>query len=170
MRVTASEVMGVEVLSPVLARLQSEHPGLTFELVLTNRVQDLLRRGADIAIRMTQPQQALLIARRVGQVALGLYAHRQYLDQRGTPQTLADLAGLTLIGCDQETPFLRAATKALPQWQRAAFALRTDSDLAQLAFIRAGGGTGVCQVALARRDPRVVRVLPRLVAQASRHG
>ncbi len=163
-RVTASEVMGVEVLPPILARLQGEHPGLTVELVLTNRVQDLLRREADIAIRMAQPKQELLIARRMGEVALGLFAHRQYLDKRGTPQTLADLAGHTLIGFDQETPFLRAATKALPQWQRGAFALRTDSDLAQLAFIRAGGGIGVCQVALARRDPPLVRVLPQLVA------
>ncbi|MCT9812042.1 LysR family transcriptional regulator [Acidovorax sp. Be4] len=163
-RVTASEVMGVEVLPPILARLQGEHPGLTVELVLTNRVQDLLRREADIAIRMAQPKQELLIARRVGEVALGLYAHSQYLDKRGTPRTLADLAGHTLIGFDQETPFLRAATKDFPQWQRAAFALRTDSDLAQLAFIRAGGGIGACQVTLARRDPSLVRVLPQRVA------
>ncbi|MOA07325.1 transcriptional regulator [compost metagenome] len=163
-RVTASEVMGVEVLPPILARLQGEHPGLTVELVLTSRVQDLLRREADISIRMTQPKQDLLIARRVGEVALGLYAHSKYLEKRGMPQTLADLAGHTLIGFDQETPFLRDATKALPQWQRGAFALRTDSDLAQLAFIRAGGGIGACQVALARRDPQLLRVLPGLVA------
>lgn len=127
-------------------------------------MQDLLRREADIAIRMTQPKQELLIARRVGEVALGLYAHSKYLGERGTPQTLADLAGHRLIGFDQETPFLRAATKALPQWQRAAFALRTDSDLAQLAFIRAGGGIGVCQVALAQRDSQLVRVLPQVAS------
>ena len=54
-RVTVSEVIGVEVLPPIIAQLQRTHPGLTIELVLTNRVQDLLQREADIAVRMTQP-------------------------------------------------------------------------------------------------------------------
>jgi DNA-binding transcriptional LysR family regulator len=82
-RVSASEVVGVEVLPPILARLQQEHPLLKVELVLTNRVQDLLRREADIAVRMTQPKQGMLIARRVGEVALGLHAHRSYVARRG---------------------------------------------------------------------------------------
>lgn len=43
---------------------------------------------------------------------------------------------------------------------RGLFALRADSDLAQLAAIRAGFGIGVCQVALAQREPRLLRVLP----------
>ncbi|AYQ29419.1 MULTISPECIES: LysR family transcriptional regulator [unclassified Polaromonas] len=159
-RVTVSEVIGVEVLPPIVAQLQRAHPGLTIELVLTNRVQDLLQREADIAVRMTQPKQELLIARRVGEVELGLYARRDYLDARGTPQSSADLARHALIGFDEETPFLRSARKALPAWKRAAFSTRTDSDLAQLALIRAGAGIGVCQSALAARDPALVRVLP----------
>ena len=132
-RITASEVIGVEVLPSIIAQLQSEHPALKVELVLTNRVQDLLRREADIAIRMTQPKQDLLIARRVGQVELGLHAHKKYLRDHGTLHTLVDLAEHALIGFDEETSFLRAARKAMPVWRRDAFALRTDSDLAQLA-------------------------------------
>lgn len=58
------------------------------------------------------------------------------------------------------TPFLRDATRNVPAWSRDAFAFRADSDLAQLAMIRAGYGIGGCQVPLARRDPRLVRVLP----------
>lgn len=159
-RITASEVIGMEVLPPILAKLQTEHPGLKLELVLTNRVQDLLKREADIAIRMTQPQQELLIARRVGTVQLGLYAHQGYLLRRGTPMSLADLAQHALIGFDEETPFVRTARKAFPSWQREAFSVRTDSDMAQLAMIRAGGGIGVCQVAIAARDPQLVHLLP----------
>jgi DNA-binding transcriptional LysR family regulator len=158
--VTASEVMGVEVLPPILTQLQRDHPGLKVELVLSNRVQDLLKREADIAIRMTQPKQELLIARRVGEVRLGLHAHPDYLHQRGTPQSMADLAQHALIGFDEETPFVRSARKGFPVWQREAFALRTDSDMAQLALIRAGYGIGICQVPLAARNPQLVRVLP----------
>ncbi len=159
-RITASEVIGVEVLPPILADLLATYPDLKLELVLTNRVQDLLNREADIAVRMTQPKQEQLIARRVGEVSLGLHAHTTYLQRRGTPQTLEDLAQHALIGFDEETPFVRAARKGFPLWNRDAFALRTDSDVGQLALIRAGCGIGICQVALAAREPNLVHLLP----------
>jgi DNA-binding transcriptional LysR family regulator len=158
-RISASEIIGAEVLAPIVTQLRTTHPGLKIELALTNRVQDLLLREADIAIRMTQPLQDALIARRVGVVELGLHAHPHYLQQHGTPESLAELARHALIGFDAETPFLRAASKALPGWNRDAFALRTDSDLAQLALIRAGAGIGICRVVLARRAPELIRVL-----------
>jgi DNA-binding transcriptional LysR family regulator len=159
-RVTASETIGVEVIPSILAELQQRHPQLKIELVLSNRLQDLLRREADIAVRMTNPEQESLIARRVGRVSLGLHAHRAYLERRGVPRSVSDLARHSLIGFDDETPFLREASKALPGWNRQAFSLRANSDVAQLALIRAGCGIGVCQVPLARRDPALVRVLP----------
>jgi DNA-binding transcriptional LysR family regulator len=159
-RISASEVIGVEVLPPILAKLRQEHPLLRIELVPTNRVQDLLQREADIAVRMTQPKQEMLIARRVGDVALGLHAHSDYLRQYGTPRAPEDLSRHALIGFDEETPFLRAARKLFPAWTRDAFSLRSSSDLGQLALIRAGCGIGFCQVALARRDTELVRLLP----------
>ena len=97
----------------------------------------------------------------MGDVVVGLYAHKSYVAQRGAPRTPADLALHSLIGFDEETPFIRAARKALPAWTREALSLRTDSDIGQLALIRSGCGIGACQVALARRDPSLVRVLPR---------
>jgi DNA-binding transcriptional LysR family regulator len=162
-RVSASEVVGVETLPPIVARLRQRHPQLRLELVLTNRVQDLLRREADIAIRMAEPKQEQLIARRVADVRVGLYAHPRYLAAHGAPRRVVELAQHALVGFDEETPFLRAARKALPQWTRAAFSLRSDSDLGQLALIRAGCGIGVCQVGIAERDPNLVRVLSRQV-------
>lgn len=159
-RVTASEVIGQEVLPPILAQLQEAHPDLTVELVLTNRVQDLLQREADIAVRMTQPKQEQLIARRIGALPLGLHAHKDYLRKHGTPKSLAEVAQHALIGFDEETPFVRAARKNFPLWRREIFAVRTDSDMAQMSMIRAGAGIGVCQVALAARDPDLVNVLP----------
>ena len=160
-RISASEVIGGEVLPHVLARLREDHPNLAIELVLTNRVQDLLRREADIAVRMAPPKQGALVAKRVSPIILGLHAHQSYLAHSGMPTKLSDLQRHSLIGFDGETPFLRAARKSLPMWTREAFSLRTDSDLGQLALIRAGCGIGVCQVGIARRDPSLVRVLPR---------
>lgn len=164
-RISASEVIGIEVLPPVLAQLRRDHPGLTLELAPTNRVQNLLLREADIAVRMAPPKQEQLIARSVGAVDIGLFAHKDYLRRHGTPTRPADLASHALIGYDVLTPFLREAGKRFPiPWHRDTFALRADSDLAQLALIRAGAGIGVCQAALARRDKALVRVLPRQAA------
>jgi DNA-binding transcriptional LysR family regulator len=160
-RVTASDVIGVEVLPPIVAGLREEHPELVVELVLTDRIQDLLRREADIAVRMTRPRQELLVARRVGQIELGIHAHRRYLSRHGTPSNIAQLADHALIGFDQTTAFIRSAGKALDGWRREAFALRTDNNLGQLALIRAGAGSGICQAGLARRDESLVRLFPR---------
>ncbi|VVD84654.1 LysR family transcriptional regulator [Pandoraea communis] len=159
-RISASEVVGVEVLPPILSALRRAHPQLTLELVPTNRIQDLLHREVDIAVRMAAPQQDALIARRVGNIDIGLHARDDYLTRYGTPSSMTELARHALIGFDQMTPFLREATRNVPLWSRDAFAFRADSDLAQLAMIRAGYGIGGCQVPLARRDARLVRVLP----------
>ena len=158
-RVTASEVVGVEHLPPILAALRRRHGGLAIELVLSNAVDNLLQREADIAVRMVEPAQEALIARRLQPVMLGLHAHRSYLERCGTPASVDELRDHDLIGFDQGTPAIRAIVARFPALDRPAFALRTDSDLAQLAAIRAGFGIGVCQVQVARRDPDLVHVL-----------
>ncbi|MDG3576070.1 LysR family transcriptional regulator [Rhizobium sp. YJ-22] len=157
-RISASDVVGVEVLPPILAALQGEHPGLTVELSLSDKIEDLLRREADIAVRMTAPRQEVLLVRTVGPVALGLHARRDYLDRHGMPETPNDLARHRLIGFDRETAFIRAAMDALPMLSGLSFAFRSDNNLAQLAAIRAGMGIGLCQVPLARREPDLVRL------------
>ncbi|OZG70016.1 LysR family transcriptional regulator [Hahella sp. CCB-MM4] len=159
-RITASDVIGVEVLPPIIARLRRNHPHLQIELVLSNRVQDLMTREADIAVRMIQPRQAQLIARSIGKIELGLHATQDYLDRYGYPESLGDLEQHTLIGFDRPTAFTREAMKSLPGLEREMFSLRSDSDLAQLAMIRAGAGVGVCQVALARQSRDLHHLLP----------
>ena len=158
-RISASDIAGVEHLPPVLAQLRRDHPGLVIELALTDRGDDLLQREADIAVRMTEPTQGALVARRLPAIDLGFHAHRDYVVRRGTPTTLADLAGHDLIGFDTETPAMRGMMTHLPGLSRSNFALRSDSNLAQLAAIRAGFGIGFCQVVVARNDHTLVRLL-----------
>jgi DNA-binding transcriptional LysR family regulator len=158
-RISASEVVGVEHLPPILAELRRRYPMLQLELVLSNKVDDLLGRQADIAVRMTEPVQQALVTRRIGSVAVGLHAHRSYLDRRGVPATMEELADHDLIGFDAETPAIRALAGRFPTLHRGLFGLRADSDLAQLAAIRAGFGIGFCQVQVARRSPDLARLL-----------
>ncbi|GIL41010.1 LysR family transcriptional regulator [Roseiterribacter gracilis] len=159
-RLTASEVISIEVLPPILAELRHAHPGLVIELVVSNRNEDLLRRDADIAVRMVQPTQRALVAKRIGAIELGLHAHPAYLARAGKPRTAADLAQHAVVGFDQPSLFARGLTIGNHAVTREMFSLRADNDLAQLAAIRAGYGIGVCQVPLGRRAPGLVRILP----------
>ncbi|SDA36394.1 DNA-binding transcriptional regulator, LysR family [Sphingomonas sp. NFR15] len=156
-RISASEVVGVEVLPPILATLHAAHPGLALELLLTNTTSDLLRRDADIAVRMTQPKQQALLAKSTGRIRLGFYAHRDYLARSAPIENAADLASHALIGFDRDAASLRAINAVWPDLP--GFALRTDNQLAQVAAVRAGFGIGVVQDPIARRDPALFPVL-----------
>ena len=158
-RLTAREIIGAEVLPPLLAAYRPRHPGVTIELSLDNQQQDLLRGAADIAVRMVRPSQDALVARRLGDTHLGLYAHRRYVETEGRPEVLAELERHAMVGFDRETPFLRGLMQRLPLAGHG-FAFRADSDLAQLAALRAGFGIGFVQHGVARRDPDLIPICP----------
>ncbi len=158
-RLTASVVVGAEVLPPILARFSADHPAIALELSLSNRNQDLARGEADLAVRMARPTQSGLVARRIGRTPIGLYAHRDYLARFGTPHSLADLAHHCLIGFDRDDSSFRSVGAKAP-FTREAFRFRCDDELAQIAALRAGVGIGGCQEGVARRSPELVAVLP----------
>jgi DNA-binding transcriptional LysR family regulator len=147
------------VLPPILAEFARAHPGIELELSLSNRNEDLLRRDADIAVRMARPSQKALIARRIGSVKIGLFAHHSYVEAHGLPHTPADFRHHRLIGFDRDMHILRTTGGAAARLQRKDFAVRTDSIAAQIAMLRAGLGITACQVNVARRDPNLVPVL-----------
>jgi DNA-binding transcriptional LysR family regulator len=163
-RLTASEIVGCEVLPPLLAEFGRTHPKVAVELVLSNRNQDLLRRDADIAIRMVRPQQTALVSRRIGQVKIGLYAHKTYLKARGIPRTERDLAQHAVIGWDRDATPFRHVGGPISVLSREAFTFRCDSDLGRLAALRAGVGIGGCQKAIARHESALLPVLPERVS------
>jgi DNA-binding transcriptional LysR family regulator len=157
-RLTAADVVAVEVLPPILSEFRYQYPNTVIELSVSNQMVDLLRRDADIAVRMVRPKQKALLAKRAGKVVLGFYAHRRYLERYGYPERLEDLAHHTLIGFDRVAPaeFLDAAPIPV---SRELFAFRCDNDLALLAALRAGFGVGICHTGIARRDPDLLPLL-----------
>ena len=163
-RITASEIVGAEVLPPMLGNLRLAYPGLEFELVLSNAVDNLLRRDADIAVRMVEPIQEALVVKKLGMVTVGLHAHRDYLKRAGKPLSVKDLSRHTLVGFDYETPALRAMRARLSGSEGLRFAFRADNDIAQLQAIRSGFGIGFCQLGLAKRDRTLVQVLNKEIA------
>jgi DNA-binding transcriptional LysR family regulator len=129
------------------------------ELALSNRNEDLLRGDADIAVRMARPTQGTLVAKRIGRVDIGLYAHRRYLKARAMPRKLEDLRQHALIGFDRDQAYARVLERMGVPFTRDMLAFRSDSHLAQLAALRAGLGIGVCQLGIARRQKNLVPLL-----------
>lgn len=159
-RIAASHVVGAEILPWVLSPLLAAHPGLAVELALSNDQADLLRHEADLAIRMVRPAQGSLVARRLGSVPLGLFAHRSYLERAGQPLGVEDLSAHVLIGPDSDLTSLAAFEALGLPLARADLRIRTDHDAAQIASVQAGAGIGMMQKGIAARDPMLEAVLP----------
>ncbi len=161
-RITASQPVACVLLPPVLARMRQALPEVQVELVSSNEVTNLLRREADIALRMVQPTQASLVAKRIGKVTLGTYAHRDYLRRRGTPRQPVDLLQHELIGNDRHEDILRGFAAMGYPVPREQFAFRTDDLMAYWEAVRSGLGIGFVGHYMARTDPDVVGILPML--------
>ncbi|MEZ5653721.1 MAG: LysR family transcriptional regulator [Burkholderiaceae bacterium] len=161
-RITASRKFAVHVLPRMIAALQIEAPEIDIALVASDEVSNLLRRDADIAVRMVDPEQGSLIARRIGKVPVVAVAHRDYIARHGLPRSLPDLLQHRLIGPDHDTAVVE-------QMRRLAISLghlpdavprnfRSDDYVVQMAAVRAGLGIGFLTESWPRSDPDLVIV------------
>jgi DNA-binding transcriptional LysR family regulator len=157
-RISASQPIACVLLPPLLSRMRLALPEITVELVVSN----LLKREADIALRMVQPDQSSLIAKRVGAVTIGVYAHQDYLRRRGSPKQPADLLTHDLIAGDKDDSVARGLAAFGYFVDPARLVLRTDDFMAQLSAVRAGVGIAFISDYLTQTDPQLVPLLPQL--------
>jgi len=165
-RVTTSQVAATWLLPTVLARLQREHPEIEIELVASNELTNLLRREADIAVRMVRPVQQSLIARKLGEIEIVAAAHQRYLADAPPLRVPEDLAAHRLIGFDRDDAIIRGAARMGLVLSRGDFALRTDDQVAYGRLVAAGAGIGFVARYNLRDWPGVVAVLPALAVGA----
>ncbi|RVD69443.1 MAG: LysR family transcriptional regulator [Mesorhizobium sp.] len=161
-RIAASEVVAAYVLPDITARLGVEEPGIEVEIVASNQVENLLRRDADIAIRMVKPAQNELVARKVADIPLRFCAAKAYLDRRGRPSRPGDLADHTLVGFDRSDEIVRGLNAFGIPVSRGSFRFRTDNQIVLWEAVRTGNGIGIGQEPLAERDPSLELLLPGL--------
>ena len=161
-RITASQPVACYLLPPILSDMRRALPEIQVELESSNVVSNLLRREADIAVRMVRPDQSTLVVKKIGAVKVGTYASRDYLARRGTPKLSTDLLNHDLIGYDKEDVILRGFRAFGQNISREAFACRSDDLIVQWEAARAGLGIGFFANYLARTDPDVLTILPSL--------
>jgi DNA-binding transcriptional LysR family regulator len=164
-RITTSDVAATWLLPPVLAALRVAEPGIQIELVASNALSNLLRREADIAVRMVRPTQGSLVARKLGEIGICAAAHDRYLRRAGTPRRPEDLARHALIGYDSDTTIEQGFARLGLPLQRAQFALRTDNQIVYSQLVAAGAGIGFVAAYTLRGWPGVQPLLPMLKIQ-----
>ncbi|MDH5178182.1 MAG: LysR family transcriptional regulator [Gammaproteobacteria bacterium] len=158
-RISANDVVGVYLLPPAIKALRELHPGLQIEIVIDNRISNLSKREADIALRMFQPTQPDLVARRLPDMALGFFAHTDYLKKYGIPETMEQFVTHNIIGMDEGMEFIEGGRQLGFEFERHHFAIRTDSLLTQINLLRSGAGIVGTHVGLARHWPELEQIL-----------
>ncbi len=161
-RITASQTVATHLLPALLARFRERETGIAIDIIASNAVSNLLRREADIAVRMVRPKQSSLLARRVGEVQIGAYARTDYLRRRGVPSKPADMMRHDLIGLDRDESIIHAFAALGHRIERDSFLFRSDDHLVLWQALCAGFGIGFAATWLAEREPSLERVLPSL--------
>jgi DNA-binding transcriptional LysR family regulator len=98
LRVDAPSVLGRYVIAPAVLQFLQTHPELSLELSLRDHFVDPIAEGLDVVVRMAEPRDSELIAKKVGAMALHVVGSPQYLKQRGRPRSPEDLRRHDAIG------------------------------------------------------------------------
>lgn len=157
-RITASRVVSQVILPRILARIRAEEPGIQIDLVPSDTTENLLFGEADIALRMYRPTQPDLVARQIGEVPLGLYAAKAYLDRRGRPAKVDDLMSHDFIGQDRMEQIIRVMRMLGMDVGRSFFPVRCDDPVTYVELVRAGCGLGGILRAVGDPDPALERI------------
>ena len=159
-RISVTEGLGSMWLPRKLAQFHAQYPGVCVEVLVDNRAANLLRREADIAMRMFRPEQPDLIAKRAGELIMGLYGSRSYFAKHGMPQKLEDLKSHYHVGFDEGMREHAAVQRLERCFSPERIVHRSSSFVGQLTATLAGIGLGVHDCVLADSEPTLQRIMP----------
>ena len=157
-RVAVAPVYAQSVVPNMLASLLAAHPELEIELSVSNQIDNLLRREADIAVRLMRPEQDALIAQKVGDTEMGLFSHESYLARFGEPTSFSIPNGAFIVGFDREPLAIAPSIRGVAQPSVPRFRFRSDSMMARHAMVECGAGVGMYCVDVAATIPGLKRI------------
>ncbi len=163
-RVATPEALGAQVIARHIGEFRRDHPDIEIELVAETRRMSLSKREADIAISFSRPESGRLIARKLCDYRLRLYAARDYLQRHPDIRVPEDLAGhdfVTYVDDLIEMPELRFFDATI---KNAHVVFRSTNVSAQFNAILDGVGMGLVHCFMAQQEPRLQAVLPGLIA------
>lgn len=144
--VAAPNVFGRLHVAPLLCQFLAQYPAVTGELLLSDRLANLVEDGIDAAVRIGVLPDSSLVARNVGVTRRVLVAAPKYLSRRKAPRQPEELRGHDAIHC--------TALSSTPDWyferdgkaQRVAFTPRFSTNSIDAAIVHAELGGGLTSV------------------------
>ena len=149
-----------DLLTPVMASFQAEHPGLIVRFLTDMRLFRLDYGEAHVAIRAgSAPQEPDNVAQPLVRMRWGLYAARRYVEAHGSPGSVDDFPKHRFIGADSpdtRAPFYKWLRDTVPAECLTYLATEPAS---MEAALRAGAGIGFLAARLAANDPELIEIL-----------
>jgi DNA-binding transcriptional LysR family regulator len=140
LRVTCPEGMASRLLAPVIEAFRQKHPELHVDLIMTDRRLDLAKGEAEVALRMHEPGDASLVARRIANSPWAIFASQSYIGRYGRPERLEDLNQHAIVEFAGELAANHAALWLKSIAPNATIAVRGNSMLGVVAAVRSGAG------------------------------
>lgn len=168
-RLSATESVATFIMQGLLP-LREEHPKIQIELVVASAALDLMRREADVAIRMFRESIPTLVTRKVGEVGWAVYASPGWVERSRLPLPIAlsgcSLGGLPVIGYRGSVARAPGAIWLDEHSSPADIVLTADSVSSALNAVRAGLGIAVLPCFAVHGDAKLVRLAPAVVARS----
>jgi DNA-binding transcriptional LysR family regulator len=158
-RLSASEMTAIYLLPGMLTPLRQQAPLIDIVLIATDRVANLVEREADIAVRHVRPSQPGLVARKVAELPIGIYASDAYLARRGVPNDITDLLAHDLVGFDHADMLREGLVKSGLDASRLRFAMTSNSHEVAWRAVQAGLGIGFLPTLIGGAQAGVQRVM-----------
>ncbi len=158
-RITASVATSAMHLPPIIAKIRQLEPQIAIELVPSDDTSNLLFREADIAVRMYRPTQLDLVTQHIGDIELGVFASKSYLENSGAPISFENMMDHDFVGYDTLPHIIDGMAQVGLRADRDMFKVRCDDHIAYWELVRAGCGIGFAQANVGRPDPLVVELM-----------
>lgn len=156
-RVTCPEPI-VQRMQPLIERFHARHPKLRIEFIMSDRYLDLAKGDADVAFRSGDTDDEL-VGRKIADSVWAIYASRDYVERKGKPARIEDIAAHPLVSLDETMSNHRVAKWLREIAPQAKVVARNNSVLGLLYAVKSGVGISPLPTAIADGEPDLVRVL-----------
>ena len=159
-RVTCPEPIVLRITqTTLLDRFHARYPALQVHFVMSDKLVDLMKGEADVALRSGDTDDGGLVGRKIGDSLWAVYASRTYIERHGRPERVEDLAQHALVGFDDTMAKHRITVWLQKIAPNAALAARSNSVLGLIYSAKAGVGVAPLPMPLGDAEPDLVRVI-----------
>ncbi len=159
-RLATTDTLYAGLLAGLIADFRRQHPGIQFEVVISNQQQNLSKREADIAIRPTNNPPEMLVGRRIGTIRQAVYGQKMQWGDAQAEHNVTDLAQEQWITADPEmgdSPMERWLLNNVPEHN---CQYRINSVRAMRTAVAAGSGIAVLPCYVGDADDKLCRLTP----------